>query len=210
MAQGPRSCSSLTAESFTGIWLFHCHIEWHVDSGLIATFVEAPLELQKSLTIPQDHYDACNVGAIPITGNAAANTVNLLDLGGENTPPAPFPDGYVSISLSLSLSFSPSPSLPLLLSLSFSPSPLLSLHIRSQVSQANPATTRSFTVRGKVALAFSILSGLLGIATIVWYGLAEVTKEEYNHVRARIAEAHLADAQYEDKGITTGSEPVAK
>ena len=100
---------------------------------------------------------------------------------------------------------------------------MLSLHIRSQVSQANPATTRSFTVRGKVALAFSILSGLLGIATIVWYGLAEVTKEEYNHVRARIAEAHLAapdaspasagvlaDAQYEDKGITTGSEPVAK
>ena len=57
----------------------------------------------------------------------------------------------------------------------------------------------------------------------MWYGLAEVTKEEYNHVRARIAEAHLAapdaspasagvlaDAQYEDKGITTGSEPVAK
>ncbi|KAJ4306691.1 ferroxidase fet3 [Collariella sp. IMI 366227] len=25
-----------------GIWLFHCHIEWHVQSGLIATFVESP------------------------------------------------------------------------------------------------------------------------------------------------------------------------
>ena len=23
-----------------GVWLFHCHIEWHVDSGLIATVVE--------------------------------------------------------------------------------------------------------------------------------------------------------------------------
>ena len=23
-----------------GVWLFHCHIEWHVDSGLIATIVE--------------------------------------------------------------------------------------------------------------------------------------------------------------------------
>jgi iron transport multicopper oxidase len=23
-----------------GVWLFHCHIEWHVDQGLIATFVE--------------------------------------------------------------------------------------------------------------------------------------------------------------------------
>ena len=23
-----------------GVWLFHCHIEWHVDSGLVMTFVE--------------------------------------------------------------------------------------------------------------------------------------------------------------------------
>ena len=108
-----------------------------------------------------------------------------------------------------------------LLSLALSLS--LSLHIHAPKSpQANLAITRRFTVRGKVALAFSILSGLLGIATIVWYGLAEVTKEEYDHVRARIAEAHLdapdaspvgagvlANAQ-EEKGVTTGSEPVAK
>ena len=26
-----------------GVWLFHCHIEWHVDSGLIATMVEVSL-----------------------------------------------------------------------------------------------------------------------------------------------------------------------
>ena len=32
-----------------GVWLFHCHIEWHVDSGLIATMIEAPLELQTEL-----------------------------------------------------------------------------------------------------------------------------------------------------------------
>ncbi|OQV07036.1 hypothetical protein CLAIMM_11529 [Cladophialophora immunda] len=30
-----------------GVWLFHCHMEWHVETGLVATFVEAPLELQE-------------------------------------------------------------------------------------------------------------------------------------------------------------------
>lgn len=76
-----------------GIWLFHCHIEWHVSSGLIATMVEAPLDLQKTLTIPSDHYDACAAAKIPIAGNAAANTVNFLDLSGENAAPAPLPEG---------------------------------------------------------------------------------------------------------------------
>jgi iron transport multicopper oxidase len=76
-----------------GVWLFHCHIEWHVDSGLIATMVEAPLELQKSLTIPADHIAACEAAGTPYTGNAAGNNVNLFDLSGQNEPPAPLPDG---------------------------------------------------------------------------------------------------------------------
>ncbi|KAJ1323061.1 iron transport multicopper oxidase [Microdochium nivale] len=79
-----------------GIWLFHCHIEWHVVSGLIATFVEAPLELQKTLTIPQDHLAACAADNIPIAGNAAGNTVDLFDLRGEPSPPAPIPDGFTT------------------------------------------------------------------------------------------------------------------
>ncbi len=76
-----------------GVWLFHCHIEWHVTSGLMATFVEAPLDLQKLVTIPKDHLDAFAAAGIATTGNAAGNTVNLLDLTGEPAPPAPLPDG---------------------------------------------------------------------------------------------------------------------
>jgi iron transport multicopper oxidase len=76
-----------------GVWLFHCHIEWHVSSGLMATFVEAPLNLQKDLSIPQDHYDVCATGGVPTAGNAAANTVNFLDLNGENRAPDPLPEG---------------------------------------------------------------------------------------------------------------------
>lgn len=77
-----------------GVWLFHCHIEWHVTSGLIATFVEDPLALQASLKLPKNHLDACKAGDIPTVGNAAGNT-DLLDLSGENVPPPRLPEGYV-------------------------------------------------------------------------------------------------------------------
>jgi len=105
-----------------GVWLFHCHIEWHVVSGLAATFVEAPLELQKTLEIPQEHLDTCASQGIPTAGNAVGNTVNLLNLDGQPSPPGPLPAG--------------------------------------------------FTTKGIVALVFSCLSGIMGVAVLVWYGLA--------------------------------------
>ncbi|WQF81562.1 Putative multicopper oxidase, second cupredoxin domain, multicopper oxidase, copper-binding protein [Colletotrichum destructivum] len=79
-----------------GVWLFHCHIEWHVTSGLIATFVEAPLDLQRTLLIPQNHLDVCAAANVPTAGNAAGNTKNFLDLSGQNTPPARLPDGFTA------------------------------------------------------------------------------------------------------------------
>jgi iron transport multicopper oxidase len=81
-----------------GIWLFHCHIEWHVDSGLIATMVEAPLELQSRMTIPQDHYSACAASSppIPTAGNAAARTDDLLNVDGANVSPPPLPAGFTT------------------------------------------------------------------------------------------------------------------
>ncbi|ORY55098.1 Cupredoxin [Pseudomassariella vexata] len=132
-----------------GIWLFHCHIEWHVASGLIATFVESPLDLQNTLTIPKDHYEVCVAGNVPTVGNAAANTHNLLDLSGENRAPDPLPDG--------------------------------------------------FTTRGKVALAFSCLSGILGIAVVAWYGLAP-DPAAHAGVEKRVAEADVVDSSVGDIG----------
>ena len=79
-----------------GVWLFHCHIEWHVDSGLIATLVEAPDELQASLKIPDDHFSACTSQNQPTAGNAAANTQDYFDLTGENMPPPPIPAGFTA------------------------------------------------------------------------------------------------------------------
>ncbi|KAK7739102.1 hypothetical protein SLS62_011302 [Diatrype stigma] len=107
-----------------GVWLFHCHIEWHVASGLIATFVEAPDALRDQYSadpLPADHLAACAAAGTPVEGNAAGNVADFLDLTGENRAPEPLPDG--------------------------------------------------FTPRGKVALAFSCLSGILGVAVVAWYGL---------------------------------------
>ncbi|KAI0881802.1 putative ferroxidase [Annulohypoxylon maeteangense] len=55
-----------------GVFLFHCHVEWHVEMGLSATLLEAPDKL-RNYTIPQDHIDACDAMGIPTTGNAAGN-----------------------------------------------------------------------------------------------------------------------------------------
>lgn len=58
--------------------------------------VEAPLDLQQNLKIPEDHYRACRDGNIPIEGNAAGNTVDLLDLRGANVSPDPLPAGFTT------------------------------------------------------------------------------------------------------------------
>ncbi|KAL5621752.1 hypothetical protein BROUX41_006652 [Berkeleyomyces rouxiae] len=68
-----------------GAWIFHCHMEWHVHMGGTATFVTAPLELQKSLVVPKDHFDVCACGFNK--GNAAGNVVDPLDLTGANDTP---------------------------------------------------------------------------------------------------------------------------
>ncbi|GAB7341808.1 hypothetical protein MBLNU457_g0135t2 [Dothideomycetes sp. NU457] len=121
-----------------GVWLFHCHIEWHMDSGLIATMVEAPLELQQSLTLPANHLQVCKDSKTLTAGNAAGNTINLLDLKGQPSPPGPIPAG--------------------------------------------------FTAKGIVALVFSIISALIGMGFIGWYGAMPIGKEEETAVQQTIAQ----------------------
>ena len=79
-----------------GVWIFHCHIDWHLDAGLGMVLIEAPTQMQGRLTIPQDHIDACKAGGVPYEGNAAGNTVDLLDLSGENAQPAFLPPGFTT------------------------------------------------------------------------------------------------------------------
>ena len=121
-----------------GVWLFHCHIEWHVDSGLIMTFVEAPDMVREQLQgkIPEDHYAACEAGGMSYSGNAAGNTEDYLDLEDANVSVAPLPAG--------------------------------------------------FTARGIVALVFSCVCGILGIAVVGWYGLGEMGSVELSREEREI------------------------
>ena len=87
-----------------GTWLFHCHIEWHVEMGLTATIIEAP-ECLEGLTFPADHIAACQKAGIPYQGNAAGNTQNPLDTTGFITvPPTDYTGLVLLCLLSLSLS----------------------------------------------------------------------------------------------------------
>lgn len=62
-----------------GVWLFHCHIEYHITSGLVATIVEAP-DYLGNLKVPADHIAACKKYGMSYEGNAGANTRNPLDV----------------------------------------------------------------------------------------------------------------------------------
>lgn len=80
----------------SGVWFFHCHINWHLDSGLAATLIEAPLELQSTLQIPENHREVCRSSNTKIVGNAAGNIVDPVDLSGQATSPDPLPAGFTT------------------------------------------------------------------------------------------------------------------
>lgn len=83
-----------------GVWLFHCHVDWHLEQGLAITLVEAPLEMQKDQKPIDDlHFAACTAGNNPTKGNAAGHfgsDADWLDLTGENKQEKPLPPGFTA------------------------------------------------------------------------------------------------------------------
>lgn len=80
------SSCTLKANAPSRVWLFHCHIEWHIESGLIATMIEAPAQIPSyQRPISQDFLDACKAYPLLSKGNAAGNVINPLDLNGSTT-----------------------------------------------------------------------------------------------------------------------------
>jgi len=47
-----------------GAWLFHCHINWHLDIGLAAVFVEGESELRQQLAVPGETKRICGYNGI--------------------------------------------------------------------------------------------------------------------------------------------------
>ncbi|CAL9736014.1 iron transport multicopper oxidase Fet3p [Monosporozyma servazzii] len=79
-----------------GVWIFHCHIEWHILQGLSIILVEDPLSIQASSNqqLTQNHLDVCKKSNIPTRGNAAGNSANIFDLTGEDVQPSWIPTGF--------------------------------------------------------------------------------------------------------------------
>jgi iron transport multicopper oxidase len=48
----------------------HCHIDWHIISGMVAQFIEAPLEIQKRISVPEITLQQCAMAGIPVSGPA--------------------------------------------------------------------------------------------------------------------------------------------
>lgn len=71
-----------------GVWMLHCHVEWHVEGGLMATIIEAPETFPQSLKAPpKSHYESCAAYPQPYSGNAAGK--QGLDLSGMETEVTP-------------------------------------------------------------------------------------------------------------------------
>ncbi|KAL5524740.1 FET3_1 [Sanghuangporus sanghuang] len=73
-----------------GAWMFHCHIEWHLQAGLAITLITAPEQMTAAATadvgggrhpVPQFMFDQCAALAEPTTGNAAGKN-STTDLTG--------------------------------------------------------------------------------------------------------------------------------
>lgn len=77
-----------------GAWIFHCHIDWHLETGLAVIMVAAPDVAQKRMTLPQAFIDVCEAGGTPGTGNAAGR--EGLDLKGVPKGITLIPDGFTA------------------------------------------------------------------------------------------------------------------
>ncbi|BGP42823.1 ferroxidase fet3 [Rhodotorula kratochvilovae] len=64
-----------------GAWVFHCHIQWHMEAGLAVVFMTDILGAQQSLTLPQQIVDQCEAQGISPVGNAAGR-MSVTDLAG--------------------------------------------------------------------------------------------------------------------------------
>lgn len=88
--------------------IVHCHIEWHLESGLAVVFIEAPLAAQSTVIVPQVMKDQCAMMNMPYSGNAVGRIGE--DLQGVVMGPYPQtfgwkPKGIIALTGSILIAF---------------------------------------------------------------------------------------------------------
>lgn len=76
------------------VWFFHCHIEWHLESGLAVQIIESPEVMAERLTVPQQMIDNCKALGWSTSGNAAGK--QGLDLSGAPSGVDVIYDGFTA------------------------------------------------------------------------------------------------------------------
>ncbi|ODO09662.1 hypothetical protein I350_01875 [Cryptococcus amylolentus CBS 6273] len=76
-----------------GAWFFHCHIDWHLSSGLAAVFIEAPEKFQENTVVPQTIVDHCEYWGLPTSGNVVGLN-STTDFKGQPWGPLPLVIGW--------------------------------------------------------------------------------------------------------------------
>jgi iron transport multicopper oxidase len=125
---------------------FKLILEWHVISGLVATFIEAPLQMQQFIRYPEAMTQMCQRQNIPVVGNAANHTEEtggLLDLTGEPSAPPPLPAG--------------------------------------------------FTAKGYGAMAGCCIAAVMGLLTIIWYGITDSPDSRTESSQSRTGNSETAE-----------------
>lgn len=77
-----------------GVWFFHCHVDWHLQQGLAAVFVEDPLTLQSRESLSDNYKQICSSQGIPNEGNAAGHADDWFNMDGLPRQPKPLPEGF--------------------------------------------------------------------------------------------------------------------
>ena len=70
-----------------GAWFFHCHVDWHLTSGLGLIAIAAPEVMAKEMTVPSTVYEHCQMQGISTTGNAGGIANSTTNFGALPAPP---------------------------------------------------------------------------------------------------------------------------
>lgn len=79
-----------------GVWLFHCHVDWHLTQGLAAVFIEDPMTLQGAERISENYKEICSAAGYRNSGNAAGHSEDWFNMDGLPKQPNPLPNGFTT------------------------------------------------------------------------------------------------------------------
>lgn len=70
-----------------GAWFFHCHIDWHLASGLALLMIQGPEEFVNKVKVPGILAEQCAAMGMGTTGNAGGVVDSVTDFGALPHPP---------------------------------------------------------------------------------------------------------------------------